>query len=278
MKIGYNTNGFSHHRLEDSIEILSTIGFQSVALTVDYHNLEPGCCDQQKSNIRDLLSERKMNVVIETGARFLLDSYRKHSPTLLSPTQEQRQKRIDFLNYCTDLSFTLGGSVVSLWSGAIDSSADEEENWSRLVSSLESVLEFARERKIVVGFEPEPGMFIDTMDRFEELLHRCNNHPALKLTLDVGHLHCLGEVPIGNYIRKWSDYIVNVHIEDMKSGVHDHLMFGEGEMNFVEILSAFQDIRYQGGLHVELSRHSHNAVEIAKTSYAFLTEVTKNLQ
>ena len=28
----------------------------------------------------------------------------------------------------------------------------------------------------------------------------------------------------------------NVHIEDMRTGVHDHLMFGEGEIDFAEVL------------------------------------------
>jgi len=277
MILGYNTNGFAHHRLEDAIEILASIGFQSIALTVDYQNLEPGSCRNRINTVKDLLVRHDLKVVVETGARFLLDPFRKHSPTLLSETKALRQRRIDFLNYCTELTSLLGGRVVSLWSGAQDISAGEEENWTRLVTSLKAVLQFAEKQNVIVGFEPEPGMFIDTMDRFEELLNRCDHHPALKLTLDVGHLHCLGEVPIENVIQKWSKEIVNVHIEDMKAGVHDHLMFGEGEMEFGSILTAMNEVGYQGGIHVELSRHSHNAVNIAKQSFDFLTEKSKKL-
>jgi sugar phosphate isomerase/epimerase len=112
-------------------------------------------------------------------------------------------------------------------------------------------------------------MFIDTMTRFEEL-HRCVDHPSFGLTIDVGHLHCQGEVPIADHLRRWRGLLRNVHIEDMRRGVHDHLMFGEGGIDFAPVLAALDEIGYAGGVHVELSRHSHNAVETARKALAFL--------
>ena len=123
-----------------------------------------------------------------------------------------------------------------------------------------------------LAFEPEPGMFIDTMAKFEEL-HRRVNHHAFGLTLDVGHLHCHGETPIAGHIERWRDWLWNVHIEDMRRGVHDHLMFGEGEMEFGPIFKALAGIGYEGGIHVELSRHSHDAVNAARRALAILQGV-----
>src|SRR6185503_12427695 len=111
------------------------------------------------------------------------------------------------------------------------------------------------------AFEPEPGMFIDTMDRFSDLLEALRKRGAgadqFRLTIDVGHLHCLGEVPIADMLHQWSDRLVNVHIEDMRYGVHEHLMFGEGEIDFPPVIAALSEIGYDGLLSVELSRHSH---------------------
>jgi sugar phosphate isomerase/epimerase len=56
----------------------------------------------------------------------------------------------------------------------------------------------------------------------------------------------------------------------MRHGVHDHLMFGEGEIDFGEVFAALTAIDYQGGVHVELSRHSHDAVETARRAMTFL--------
>src|SRR5881227_789000 len=112
-------------------------------------------------------------------------------------------------------------------------------------------------------------MFIDTMARFAELRGRVY-HPLFGLTIDVGHLHCQGETPIGEHLRRWRDLLWNIHIEDMRRGVHDHLMFGEGEIDFPPVLRTLRDIGYVGGVYVELSRHSHDAVETARKSLAFL--------
>ena len=112
-------------------------------------------------------------------------------------------------------------------------------------------------------------MLVDTMDSFAELLEQIDS-PQLGLTLDVGHLHCLDEGPLDQVIRRWSDRLVNVHIEDMRRGVHEHLMFGEGEIDFPPVLAALAEIGYGGGLHVELSRHSHDGPAAAKQAFTFL--------
>ena len=85
-------------------------------------------------------------------------------------------------------------------------------------------------------------MFIDTLKSYRRLLQWIDS-PHLKLTLDVGHLWCQGELPIADYIARWGERIVNVHIEDMRAGVHEHLMFGEGEMQFPPILAALAKTR-----------------------------------
>ena len=136
-----------------------------------------------------------------------------------------------------------------------------------------TVLDYADRKKVVLGFEPEPGMLIDTMDSFAELVERMDA-PHLALTLDVGHLHCLDEGPINEVIRRWSDRLVNVHIEDMRRSVHEHLMFGEGEIDFPPIFAALEEVQYEGGLHVELSRHSHDGPAAAKQSATFLRRLS----
>src|SRR4051812_41713334 len=105
MLLGYNTNGFAHHRLEDTLHILAELGYQSVALTLDYHSLNPYDVGfrRQLGYISRLLQRLRLRSVVETGARFLLDSRRKHRPTLVDPPQ-RAAKRIDFLQRAVDIA------------------------------------------------------------------------------------------------------------------------------------------------------------------------------
>src|SRR5204862_48114 len=80
MLIGYNTNGFAHHRLEDALAILAELGYRSVAITLDYHALNPFDPDvmAEATAIRSLLDKLGLRSTVETGARFLLDPRQKH--------------------------------------------------------------------------------------------------------------------------------------------------------------------------------------------------------
>jgi L-ribulose-5-phosphate 3-epimerase len=271
MRLGYNTNGFAHHQLIDAIDLLAQFGYESVAITLDHHALNPFAADgsSQVDQVRDRLAKYGMSSVVETGARFLLDPAVKHEPTLVSPDAAERLRRVDFLCRAVDIAAKLGSDCVSLWSGVLRDGAPIEVAWSRLLNGLRSTLGYASQRGVKIGFEPEPGMFIDTMARFEELVGRIKAH-ELQLTLDVGHLHCLGELPIPEFIRQWGSRLVNVHLEDMKKNFHEHLMFGEGEMDFPPIFAALRGVGFSGGVHVELSRHSHEAPSAACRAMAYL--------
>jgi len=271
MRLGYNTNGFAHHRLEDALTILADLGYQSVAITLDYRALNP-FDDQNKEQVRScrsLLQKLKLHSVIETGARFLLDPWRKHQPTLVSRDAFACEKRLDFLRRAVDLAEELGSDAVSFWSGARGPEVDAATAQRLLVEGCQSLCEHAEKRQVRLAFEPEPGMLIVTMEQFAKL-HSLVGHPRFGLTIDIGHLHCLGETPIADHLRQWRDWLWNIHIEDMRQGVHEHLMFGEGEIDFAPLLRTLREIDYDGGVHVELSRHSHDAVETARRSLAFL--------
>lgn len=271
MRIGYNTNGFAHHDLSDAIELLAELGYQSLAITLDHHSLNPYSAgwQLQLAQIRSQLARHQLTSVIETGARYLLNPRIKHEPTLISRDEEARLHRVDFLCRAIDIAAELESDCMSCWSGIVGDGASEDEVWDRLVAGLETVLEHANRRNVMIGFEPEPGMFIDRMARYEELTARCNSS-GLQLTLDIGHLHCMGETPIADQICKWGGKLVNVHIEDMCAGRHEHLMFGRGEIDFGPVFAAFRSINYQKGLNVELSRHSHQAPLAAAEAMRFL--------
>jgi len=273
MRLGYNTNGLANHRWPEALELIAETGYRSVAITLDHHCLDPYSPELRRdlSHMARLLERFQLSSVIETGARFLLNPRVKHEPTLLSPTQDERDLRIDFLKRAIDIAAELRSSAMSFWSGMWRGREEVEhaEALKRLAGGCEVVIDHAAAKGVKLAFEPEPGMFIDTFARYEELLARIDA-PHFGLTIDIGHVHCIEDGAIADCLREWSDRLFNVHIEDMVKGVHEHLRFGEGEIDFPPVMEALHEIGYSGGVHVELSRHSHMAPEVLRESFEFL--------
>jgi sugar phosphate isomerase/epimerase len=279
MLLGYNTNGLVHHRLLDAIDLLASEGYQSVAITLDAGALdpytEPALLARQIRDVRDRLDRHGLRRVVETGARYLLNPFKKHDPTLLDPDPKRRGMRLDFLRRAVEVAEAIEAEAVSFWSGALPDATSDEVAMERLVGGIQGLLAHAEMRDAMLAFEPEPGMFIDTFERFRALDKRIR-HPLFELTVDIGHVHCIEEGDAADHLRSWAPRIRNIHIEDMKRGIHEHLMFGEGTVEFADVIDALKSAGYSGGLHVELSRHSHMGAEAVRRAREFLLPLIKS--
>jgi sugar phosphate isomerase/epimerase len=269
LQYAYVTNGLVGHRLEDALRLLADNGYDGVALTLDHVHFDPDAplMSSRAATLRSLLDELGLTCVVETGARFALDPRRKHFPTLLT---EGRGKRVRMLTRAVDVAAELGAPVVSMWSGAAPSNLTPAVSWERLLEGTERVLEHAERRGVRIGFEPEPGMFVERLDDFEALDRRLGHPDALGLTLDIGHCVCLEPDSVPDCVRRAAPRLVHVHIEDMRRGVHEHLMFGDGELDLAVALAALTEIGYNGQVAVELSRHAHAAHETVPRAIALL--------
>jgi sugar phosphate isomerase/epimerase len=274
MRLGYNTNGMAHHRLPDALALIAELGYRSVGITLDIHHLDPFAVGHaaEVDAVATVCRELDLVPVIETGARFLLDSRRKHRPTLLSPTMTERKKRVDFLLRAIDIAAALDAPAVSLWSGAADDTPGDDELDERLVDGLRFLCERAEAADVVIGFEPEPGMYIEDMAGFARIQNKVD-HRALQLTLDIGHAHLTEDAGAEATIRQWAEQIVNVHVEGMRKPAHDHLVPWEGDLDVRHALRVLRDVGYSGPATLELSRHSHDAARVARAAAEYLQPV-----
>lgn len=273
MRLGYNTNGLAHHRLLDAIELVADIGYRAIAITLDVHHLDPfsAAHPRELAEVTAACRARDLVPVIETGARFLLDPRRKHRPTLLSQAASERAVRIDFLLRAIDAAAAIGSPVVSCWSGSPDDAREDAAALDeRLAEGLRTVCTRARAAGVTIGFEPEPGMYIEDMAAFARVRALVGD-PALGLTLDIGHAHITESAGAEATVRAWAPHIVNVHVEGMSRALHDHLVPWEGDLDVRAALRVLADTGYGGPACFELSRHSHDAARIARRAFEFVT-------
>jgi L-ribulose-5-phosphate 3-epimerase len=266
--LGYGTNGFANHRIEDAIAVIADLGYTGIALTLDHDHLDPFADDvaARTGKLGAELGRRGMKVVVETGARYLLDPTRKHHPTLVSEDQE---RRIDFLVRAARIATDLGADCVSFWSGI-----GPAETWPQLRDGVAALLDRTDSvlfDNVLFGLEPEPGMLVETLDDALRLREELGRPDRLRITLDVGHCVAVEPVDAAECIRRAGDLLVNVQLDDMLPGVHEHLEFGDGDLDLPATLAALDEIGYTGLAAVELPRHSHAAPDVARRAFTALT-------
>ena len=108
-RLGYNTNGLAHHRLEDALALLADEGYEGVALTLDVQHLDPfTATPDEVEAVRRRAEDLGLAVAVETGARYVLDANTKHAPNLLDETGEGRERRVDFYARAAKMAGDLG--------------------------------------------------------------------------------------------------------------------------------------------------------------------------
>jgi sugar phosphate isomerase/epimerase len=266
LRFGYGTNGFGSHRLDDALAVIAGLGYDGVALTIDHPHLDPFASDLtiRTATVARRLDDLGLATVIETGARYVLDPWHKHEPTLVSNTG--RERRVDLLRRAIRIAADLGAEAVSFWSGTLPGDATTADVWQRLLAGVEAVLEEATRQDVVCAFEPEPGMFIDTVAGVLELRHRLGEPDLLRVTIDIGHCVCNETMSTADCIRTAGALLANVQLDDMVPGVHEHLEFGHGDVDLPQALGALVEIGYAGLAAVELPRHGHAAPLVAERS------------
>lgn len=274
-RLAYGTNGLTDLRLDDALALLADLGYRGVALTLDHMHLDPMAPDlpRRTAAVAARLDRLGLAVAVETGARYVLDPRRKHGPSLLDPDPAARGRRIAMLTEAATVAADLGATALHCFSGHQPPDTTEESAWRRLADSFAPLVEAATAAGVPLAVEPEPGHLLQDLAGFHRLRERLGSPEALRLTLDIGHCRCLEPDPVAHCVTAAGPWLAHVQIEDMRRGVHEHLPFGAGEIDFPPVLAALAATGYTGLVSVELPRHSHAGPQLAAESIEFLREV-----
>jgi sugar phosphate isomerase/epimerase len=136
--------------------------------------------------------------------------------------------------------------------------ADRQAEWQRMVERTRSLVELAESLGVTLAQEFEPGFIVgSTMDLlrlFAEI-----PSPALAANLDLGHVFLCDPDPL-DAIAQVGGKIVHGHIENMRAGVHNHLLPQEGDMDLPAYLGALRQAGFAGSLALDLYAYDYEAV------------------
>ena len=156
---------------------------------------------------------------VATASHFFTPS-RPHEPSLMCLDLAGRKRRIGLVKRGIEVARQLGVPLVTFGSGFIrdEHVANPSINPRELlVDSIQRCLQSIPDGEdITLLIEPEPGMYIETLDQAIALLNEINS-PHFKLHLDLCHMYCSEQDYIGA-LAKAAPYARYLHVSDAEAG------------------------------------------------------------
>lgn len=165
------------------------------------------------------------------------------------------------------------GASVFVFAGA-PAKADHTAEWQRAVDRTGELVREAESCDVVLAQEFEPGFIVGSTDDLLRLFTAIPS-PHLAANLDLGHAFLCDPDPLES-IRLLQDKIVHCHVENMRTGVHAHMLPWEGDMALKDYFTTLHDIGFTGGLALDLYLHDYEAV--APECCTYLTSLLSEVQ
>ncbi len=220
--------------------------------------------DSMRRQVRQAAENAGLEVI---GLHWLLaktDGY-----YLTSPESDVRRRTADYLAALARLCRDLGGSVLVLGSPQQRNllpgvSHDEATGYAAdVIRQAEPVL---ADQQVVLAVEPlgpQEGDFLLTADAARKLIDQVDS-PWCRLHLDVKAMSS-EEKPIPQIIRENADLLEHFHANDANRRGP-----GMGEIDFVPILQALQEIGYAKWISVEVFDYDPGVEALAGESIRYL--------
>lgn len=219
--------------IENCLEKLKHAGFDGVELCLEHPDIAP---DKLTSGRLQELAK----LALEQGL----------APNSLSyhANYIYEDKHFEEIQQVIELTHEFDTNVLVI--GGSPKRSNDCEEWDRMIKRTRELAHIAEVNRITLAKEFEPdfivGNTVDLLWMFEQI-----NSDYLQANLDLGHVFLCDANPI-EAILSLEGKIAHCHIEDMGTGIHKHLVPGEGDMNFSAYFAALKEIKFDGMLGLDL--------------------------
>ena len=281
MRLAFSTNAYLRFSFREAVTRLARLGYEGVEIMADVPHAWPAfLLEEQKQALRDAITEN--HLAISNVNSFMMHAIndprqRYWHPSWIEPDRHYRQIRMDHTCRALTLARELGAPCITTEPGGPVAAG---ESWSAaltlFIEMLKPVAEHAEKEGVLLLVEPEPGLLIETADQFLEFMQHIDS-PAVGLNFDIGHAYCVGDDPAAT-IPRMARYIRHFHLEDIAATrVHQHLVPGEGAIDFTAAFRAIQEIGYDGWVTIELYPYADDPDTAARLALERVREILARL-
>jgi sugar phosphate isomerase/epimerase len=275
MKLAFSTNAFKKFSLVESIKAIADIGYDAIEILCDIpHAYPPNFTGKKIQTVRELIS--KCNIQISNLNAFTLYAITDvYHPSWIEKDEHLRELRIQHTVNCIQLARKIGAKNLSTEPGGPvnrSSSSSIEKLEKIFIDGLTRAALIAEEEGVKLLVEPEPNLLLENSRQFLNLIKNVHSD-AIRLNFDIGHFYCVREDPV-KMIYELSDYIEHFHLADIADNrIHNHLIPGQGAIDFQSVFKAIDKIGYKGFVTVELYPYQYNPVYAARMAYKYLKDI-----
>ena len=252
MVFGYSTNAYVKYTVAESLERIADLGFKGVEIMCDRpHLYPPDFKDDALEAIRAALERHRLKVTnLNSFTLFAVgDTY---LPSWIEPDRARREIRVRHTLECLEVARVLGAANISIPPGGpLEKGMRREEAFRLFYAGLDQVMPKAEELGIQVLVEPEPDLLMERTAEFKPFIREIRS-PMIGLNFDIGHFFCAGEDPVVA-LEELFEWVGHMHVEDIApTREHNHLIAGQGAIDFAAVFGAMARLGYDGDISLEL--------------------------
>jgi sugar phosphate isomerase/epimerase len=248
IQLSYSTFGLTNLDFLTAIDEVDKAGYPGVEISFHRDQFNAfDISDETLATVKKRLDAGRVRAACVATASHFFTPQRPHEPSLMAPDLAGRKRRIALVKRGIHVARKLGVNLVTFGSGFI-----RDEHLSNpsvnprelLIDSIQQCIADIRDDEdITLLIEPEPGMFIETMEQGLSLINEINS-PRFQLHVDITHAYCSEK----NYIEALAQaapYTRYLHISDARQGYNlkivkdaPHLSF---DLDFASYLVYFPE-------------------------------------
>lgn len=273
MKFGICNETFLDWPFEQAFQFARECGYGGIEIAPftiahDARTITP----EQRTQVRRQADAAGLEVI---GLHWLLA--KTEGLHLTSPDPAVRQMTAQYLRTLTELCRDLGGRVLVFGSPQqrnVPAGVTPEEATDYALEVFRSLVPTLEQFDVTLALEPlgpAEGNFLNTAAEAVELIERVAS-PQCRLHLDCKAMST-ETPPIPDIIRAYCGHLEHFHANDANK-----LGPGFGEIDFVPILRALEEVGYDGWVSVEVFDYSPGIERLAQESIGYMQDCLKRIR
>lgn len=235
IQLSYSTFGLTNLNFLDAIDVVDQAGYPGIEISFHRDQFNPfDISDEYLAAVQKHLAKKRVRAACVATASHFFTPQRPHEPSLMAPDLAGRKRRIALVKRGIHVARKLGVNLVTFGSGFIrDEHVSNPSVNPRelLVDSIRQCLaEIHDDEDITLLIEPEPGMYIETMEQGLALVSEISS-PRFQLHVDICHAYCSEK----NYVQalgQAAPYTRYMHISDARDGYNLKILRDAENLSF----------------------------------------------